>query len=75
MVQACEGEVEYKENLKLDKRNINDVKILRTMSKTWWMNGFKSLEIQYGKSLKYHVQSAEFEDKKKAKTIVQRLDM
>lgn len=34
MVQACEGEVEYKENVKLDKRNINDVKIFRTMSKT-----------------------------------------
>lgn len=39
------------------------------------MNGFKSLEIQYGKSLKYYVQSAEFEDKKRAKTIDQRLDM
>lgn len=38
------------------------------------MNSFKRLVIQHGKSLKY-VQSVEFEDKRREKTIEQRLDM
>lgn len=63
--------MKYKKKVELYKRKINNVKILRTMSKSCRrMNGFKRLVIQYGKSL-----SVEFEDKRREKTIEQRLDM